>query len=92
MKAKTPEFEVSLSSGRPLTRGRVAARGPQGVAPEGRARQAYWTRETRTREEIAASRPANVASLETIHGVGPAFLKRHSENVLKLVRSLSRPP
>ncbi len=37
---EAPELEVRLSPGRPLTRGRGAARGAQGLAAEGRARQA----------------------------------------------------
>ena len=37
---EAPELEVRLSPSRPLTRGRVAARGAPGLAPEGRARQA----------------------------------------------------
>ena len=37
---EAPELEVRLSPGRPLARGRAAARGAQGLAAEGRARQA----------------------------------------------------
>ena len=37
---EAPELEVRLSPSRPLTRGRVAARGAPGLAAEGRARKA----------------------------------------------------
>ena len=46
---------------------------------------AYTVANNRTLEGIAASRPRNEASLAEIHGVGPAFLKRHASDVLELV-------
>jgi ATP-dependent DNA helicase RecQ len=46
---------------------------------------AYTVANNRTLEGIAASRPRDVDSLGQIHGVGPAFLKRHGDQVLELV-------
>jgi ATP-dependent DNA helicase RecQ len=46
---------------------------------------AYTVANNRTLEGIAASRPDDRASLAAIHGVGPAFLKRHGDEVLRLV-------
>ncbi len=48
---------------------------------------AYTVANNRTLESIAASRPADLASLSQIHGVGPTFLKRHGDEVLALVGS-----
>ena len=46
---------------------------------------AYTVANNRTLEGIAASRPADRASLASIHGVGPAFIERHADEVLELV-------
>ncbi len=46
---------------------------------------AYTVANNRTLEGIAASRPTDRASLASIHGVGPAFLERHGDEVLELV-------
>ena len=46
---------------------------------------AYTVANNRTLEGIAASRPADRESLASIHGVGPAFLERHADEVLELV-------
>ncbi len=46
---------------------------------------AYTVANNRTLEAIAASRPGDAAALAAIHGVGPAFLKRHGGAVLELV-------
>ncbi len=46
---------------------------------------AYTVANNRTLEGIAALRPADADSLAAIHGVGPAFLKRHGADVLELV-------
>ena len=50
-----------------------------------RGKPAYTVANNRTLEAIAASRPAGLDDLAQIHGVGPAFLKRHGEDVLELV-------
>jgi hypothetical protein len=34
---------------------------------------------------ISASQPCDAATLAEIHGLGPAFLKRHADDVLALV-------
>jgi ATP-dependent DNA helicase RecQ len=46
---------------------------------------AYTVANNRTLEAIAAERPADLDELGRIHGVGPAFLRRHGNNVLKLL-------
>ena len=46
---------------------------------------AYTVANNRTLETIAAARPRDADSLAEIHGVGPAFLKRHGDDVLELV-------
>ena len=46
---------------------------------------AYTVANNRTLEGIAASRPGDRESLASIHGVGPAFLERHADEVLELV-------
>ena len=50
-----------------------------------RGKPAYTVANNRTLESIAAARPTDVDALAEIHGVGPTFLKRHAEDVLKLV-------
>jgi ATP-dependent DNA helicase RecQ len=52
---------------------------------------AYTVANNRTLETIAASRPRDVDGLAEIHGVGPAFLKRHGDDVLELVSSHPQP-
>jgi ATP-dependent DNA helicase RecQ len=46
---------------------------------------AYTVANNRTLEAIASERPADLDALAQIHGVGPAFLKRHGEDVLELL-------
>jgi ATP-dependent DNA helicase RecQ len=46
---------------------------------------AYTVAHNRTLEAIAIRRPASVAELAAIGGVGPAFVERHAEAVLALV-------
>jgi RecQ family ATP-dependent DNA helicase len=46
---------------------------------------AYTVANNRTLEQIASRRPESLDSLAEIHGIGPAFLKRHAEDVLELV-------
>ena len=46
---------------------------------------AYTVAHDATLELIAAARPGNVESLAEIRGVGPAFIKRHADDVLRLV-------
>ena len=53
------------------------------VAAKGKP--AYTVANDRTLTEIAASRPGDKASLAEIHGVGPAFIKRHAGAVLELL-------
>jgi ATP-dependent DNA helicase RecQ len=50
-----------------------------------RGKPAYTVANNRTLEAIAASRPRDEACLATIHGVGPAFMRRHGSAVLELV-------
>src|SRR3954466_15585305 len=50
-----------------------------------RGKPAYTVANNRTLETIAAERPRDLDSLADIHGVGPAFLKRHGDDVLELV-------
>jgi ATP-dependent DNA helicase RecQ len=50
-----------------------------------RGKPAYTVANNRTLESIAAERPADLDELAQIHGVGPAFLKRHGTDVLELV-------
>jgi superfamily II DNA helicase RecQ len=52
-----------------------------------RGKPAYTVANNRTLEGIAAARPQDAISLAEIHGIGPTFLKRHAEDILKLVRS-----
>jgi ATP-dependent DNA helicase RecQ len=81
-------------------RGSKAASPPADLSPEdesllealrawrlkaAQGKPAYTVANNRTLEGIAASRPRNEASLAEIHGVGPAFLKRHTSDVLELV-------
>ncbi len=47
---------------------------------------AYTVAHNRTLEAIAASRPGGVDDLAAIHGVGPAFVSRHSDEVLRIVQ------
>ena len=51
---------------------------------------AYTVAHNRTLEAIAASRPAGLEALAGIHGIGPAFLKRHGSDVLALVARYAR--
>jgi RecQ family ATP-dependent DNA helicase len=46
---------------------------------------AYTVANNRTLEAIASERPADLDALAEIHGVGPAFLKRHGTDVLELI-------
>ena len=46
---------------------------------------AYTVAHNRTLEAIAASRPGGVEPLAEIHGVGPAFVSRHADEVLRIV-------
>jgi len=46
---------------------------------------AYTVANNRTLEAIASTRPGDEQALATIHGVGPAFLRRHGRDVLELV-------
>ena len=50
-----------------------------------RGKPAYTVANNRTLEAIAAERPVDLDALAQIHGVGPAFLKRHGDDVLELV-------
>ena len=50
-----------------------------------KGKPAYTVANNRTIETIAASRPRDPESLAEIHGVGPAFIKRHGDDVLDLV-------
>ncbi len=91
------ELEIVARKGR---RGRKTAAAKVEVPPEGaelleqlrawrlkaaRGKPAYTVANNRTLEAIAAERPGDVASLGEIHGVGPAFIKRHADQVLDLV-------
>jgi superfamily II DNA helicase RecQ len=53
-----------------------------------RGKPAYTVANNRTLEGIAASRPGDTEGLAEINGVGPAFLKRHGNDVLELVARL----
>jgi ATP-dependent DNA helicase RecQ len=46
---------------------------------------AYTVAHNRTLEAIAASRPEGVDGLARIHGIGPAFVSRHADEVLEIV-------
>jgi ATP-dependent DNA helicase RecQ len=46
---------------------------------------AYTVAHDRTLAAIAASRPVGVEPLSQIHGVGPAFVSRHADDVLRIV-------
>jgi superfamily II DNA helicase RecQ len=50
---------------------------------------AYTVANNRTLEGIAAARPRDEASLAEIHGVGPTFLRRHADDVLRLVAGVA---
>jgi ATP-dependent DNA helicase RecQ len=50
-----------------------------------RGKPAYTVANNRTLELIASSRPRDLEGLAEIHGVGPAFLKRHGDDVLDLL-------
>ena len=52
---------------------------------------AYTVAHNRTLEAIAASRPTELGALGRIHGIGPAFLDRHGNEVLALVAGHGRP-
>jgi ATP-dependent DNA helicase RecQ len=47
---------------------------------------AYTVAHNRTLEAIAASRPGGVGDLAAIHGIGPAFVSRHGDDVLRIVQ------
>jgi ATP-dependent DNA helicase RecQ len=51
---------------------------------------AYTVAHNSTLESIAARRPHLLAELATIKGIGPAFIERHGEDVLALVRESAR--
>ncbi len=46
---------------------------------------AYTVANDRTLTAIAATRPTDPEALAAIHGVGPAFIKRHADSVLELL-------
>jgi ATP-dependent DNA helicase RecQ len=46
---------------------------------------AYTVAHNRTLEAIAAARPGGVDALAEIHGIGPAFISRHADEVLGIV-------
>ena len=46
---------------------------------------AYTVAHNSTLESIAALRPGSLGELATIKGVGPAFVERHGEAVIRLV-------
>ncbi|MGH2859173.1 MAG: HRDC domain-containing protein, partial [Solirubrobacteraceae bacterium] len=48
---------------------------------------AYTVAHNRTLELIAGRRPGTLAELGAISGVGPAFIERHGEDVLAVVRA-----
>jgi superfamily II DNA helicase RecQ len=48
---------------------------------------AYTVAHNRTLESIAVLKPATLDELAAISGVGPAFVERHGEPVLRLVAS-----
>ncbi|MDP9188731.1 MAG: ATP-dependent DNA helicase, partial [Actinomycetota bacterium] len=50
-----------------------------------KGKPAYTVANDRTLTEIASSRPGDEAALAGIHGVGPAFIKRHAGAVLELL-------
>ena len=52
-----------------------------------KGKPAYTVANNRTLEGIAASRPRDLGTLAEIHGVGPAFIKRHASDVMELVRA-----
>jgi ATP-dependent DNA helicase RecQ len=54
-----------------------------------RGKPAYTVANNRTLEGIAAVRPRAMTRLAEIHGVGPAFLKRHGDDVLELIAAQS---
>jgi ATP-dependent DNA helicase RecQ len=78
-KAAAPPAELSPEDEALLEALRVWRREAAGGKP------AYTVANNRTLEGIAASHPRDVDSLGQIHGIGPAFLKRHGEDVLELV-------
>jgi ATP-dependent DNA helicase RecQ len=51
---------------------------------------AYTVAANRTLEEIARAMPRDGQELASIHGVGPAFLERHAESLLAVLRSSRR--
>jgi ATP-dependent DNA helicase RecQ len=44
----------------------------------------------RTLMELAATKPADSAALETIHGIGQAKLQRWGEDFLRVIREVRR--
>ena len=46
---------------------------------------AYTVANDRTLTEIAATRPGDEDALAAVHGIGPAFMKRHADAVLELL-------
>jgi ATP-dependent DNA helicase RecQ len=53
---------------------------------------AYVIFPDRALREIARARPASLADLARVHGVGPARLDRYGREVLEVLRALSSPP
>jgi RecQ family ATP-dependent DNA helicase len=51
-----------------------------------KGKPAYTVAHNSTLASIAARRPGSLAELATIKGIGPAFVERHGEHVLTLVR------
>ena len=62
-----------------------ALRSWRGEACDGKP--AYTVAHNATLEAIAARRPQTLAELAAIRGVGPAFIERHGDRVLEVVRA-----
>ncbi|CAN5576031.1 hypothetical protein BH20ACT15_BH20ACT15_13890 [soil metagenome] len=78
-KGAEPAIDLAGADAELFERLRVWRREAAGGKP------AYTVANDRTLTEIAASRPVDREALAAIHGVGPAFIKRHADAVLELV-------
>jgi ATP-dependent DNA helicase RecQ len=82
--ARTPPKRQGAAAVRPADEPLVAALKEWRMrASDGKP--AYTVAHNSTLESIAALKPATLAELAAIKGVGPAFVERHGEQVLALV-------
>ena len=78
-KTAAPAIDLEGADAELFERLRVWRREAAGGKP------AYTVANDRTLTEIAATRPGDEDALAAVHGIGPAFMKRHADAVLQLL-------